>query len=297
MTGPVDTPEDDASEDIAANTSGYPTDELLDCSINDSTGVNENPFHALPENRDVTPIPEENPFKFVPENQGVTPIPEIPETEFIPENRRVAPIPEPDLHDRHVTPISEENPFDFVSENCGIAPTPDLHLHGDDGGPSEPIAWAFQRQGLGDGSAIDSRTSSLGAFGGHSPPPRSTSKCPTVVTDRQGLLQSSPVGSTPEIDVGPEPRSSPLGALREERHHYSLPATLPRLPALLPSAISDDRINPDLLRSTSAVSITSATPPNPRPIDCPASPMTAARTITLTSDHPLTTISVSRPQS
>jgi len=169
VTGPVNTPEDDASEDIAANTSGYPTDELLDRSINDSTGDNENPFHALPENRDVTPIPEENPFEFVPENQGVTPIPKIPETEFIPENRRVAPIPEPDLHDRHVTPISEENPFDFVSENCGVAPTPDLHLHGDDGGPSEPIAWAFQRQGLGDGSAIDSRTSSLGAFGGHSP--------------------------------------------------------------------------------------------------------------------------------
>ena len=98
------------------------------------------------------------------------------------------------------------------------------------------------------------------------------------------------------MDVEPEPRSSPLSTLREERHH-SPPPSPSYHPTLLPAAISDDHIDPDLLQSASAVSITGITPTDPCPIDSPASPPPTTRTITQTSDHPLTSFSISRPQS
>ena len=42
----------------------------------------------------------------------------------------------------------DENPFHDVLDTRPLTPIPDFHLQ-DDGGPSEPISWAFQRQALG----------------------------------------------------------------------------------------------------------------------------------------------------
>ena len=67
----------------------------------------------------------ENPFDFLPENRHVTPIPELGNVE-------------------------DENPFQQLSDTRPLTPIPDLHLQDDNGGPLEPISWAFQRQGLGD---------------------------------------------------------------------------------------------------------------------------------------------------
>lgn len=115
---------------------------------------------------------------------------------------------------RHVTPIPEENPFDLLPENRDITPIPDLHLHSDNGGPSEPISWAFQCQGLADALDIDPRSSPLGVFGENSSPSHSTSNPATAVRDVQ-------------VDTEPEPQGSPLSALREAYRHSPLP-TPPR---------------------------------------------------------------------
>ena len=124
----------------------------------------------------------ENPFDFLPENRHVTPIPELGN-------------------------IEDENPFQQLSDTRPLTPIPDLHLRDDNGGPSEPISWAFQRQGLGD---IDPRISPLGTFGEQSSPQRPTSPSPTAIGDipiDPNLLQLSPAGPTLQIVQSPADRS------------------------------------------------------------------------------------------
>ena len=86
-----------------------------------------------------------------------------------------------------------------------LPPTPDFSSQNDSGGPSEPISWAFRRQGLGNPFDFDPPSSPLGPFGEensslHHP----TSSSPATVWDNQidPALQSLPAVSTPP-DVNP----------------------------------------------------------------------------------------------
>jgi hypothetical protein len=38
---------------------------------------------------------------------------------------------------------------DQLPENRLLTPSPDFHLRDNNSGPSEPVSWAFKRQGLG----------------------------------------------------------------------------------------------------------------------------------------------------
>ena len=124
-------------------------DKLPACSMDD-----ENPFHDLPDNYRLTQVEppagsteDETPFHNLPDNRALIPI-------------------EPPAAGN----AEDENPFQQLSNIRPLTPTPDLHLRDDNSGPSEPIALAFQRQGLGNALDTDARSSPLGTFGEESSP-------------------------------------------------------------------------------------------------------------------------------
>jgi len=152
-------------------------DELPARSMDD-----ENPFHDLPDNHSLTEVEppagsmeDETPFHNLPDNCTLIAI-------------------EPPAGN-----VEDENPFQQLSNTCPLTPTPDLHLRDDNSGPSEPIALAFQRQGLGNALDTNPRSSPLGTFGEESSPQRPTSPSPTAIRDvpiDPTLFQLPPVGST-----------------------------------------------------------------------------------------------------
>jgi len=159
-------------------------DELPAHSMDD-----ENPFHDLPDNYPLTQVEppaggteDETPFHNLPDNHAVIPI-------------------EPPAGN-----VEDENPFQQLSNTHPLTPTPNLHLRDDNSGPSEPIALAFQRQGLGGALDTDPRSSPLGTFGEESSPQRPTSPSPTAIRDLPidpTLLQFPPAGSTLPIVGSP----------------------------------------------------------------------------------------------
>jgi len=97
--------------------------------------------------------------------------------------------------------LGDQNTFKSLSKTLPVTPIPDIHLQSDNGGPSEPISWAFRHQALGDSFDMDPQSSPLGVFGedNRSPTPSS----PAGIRDDQinpTLLQSSPAMSTPWTD-------------------------------------------------------------------------------------------------
>ena len=55
----------------------------------------------------------------------------------------------------HLTPVgTTDEPFHDVLDIRPLTPIPDFHFQ-DDGGPSEPISWAFQCQALGNPFDMD----------------------------------------------------------------------------------------------------------------------------------------------
>ena len=170
--------------------------EVAFCLPNDPTNVHDqgidkpptcymeddNPFHHLPDNYPLTELEpstgsteNENPFHHPANNRPLTPI-------------------EPPACN-----VDDENPFQQLSGTHSLSPTPDLHLQDDNSGPSEPISWAFQRQGLGDPFDMDSQSSLLGGFKEENSSQRPTSPSPTAIRDvaiDPTLLQPSPAGPT-----------------------------------------------------------------------------------------------------
>ena len=117
-------------------------------------------------------VEDENPFDQLPDNRSLTPIPDLHLRDHqLPDNHPVTPIP--DLHSRD----------DQLPDNRPLAPIAEFHLR-DNGGPSEPISWAFQRQALGNPFDAEPRSSPLGAFGEeNSSPPRPIPPSPTAVNE------------------------------------------------------------------------------------------------------------------
>jgi len=130
------------------------------------------------------------------------------------ENNNRSPTPTAPLNNCVDEPRGEEdeNPF-YLPENRPVTPVPEFHSQNDSGGPSEPISWAFRRQGLGD---VDSPMAAFGEENSSTPrpppsydhikpasPPRSTPSFPTVIKDviDPALLQPPLTASI--IDITP----------------------------------------------------------------------------------------------
>ena len=102
----------------------------------------------------------------------------------------------------HLTPAGttvDENPFHNALDIHPLTPIPDSHLQ-DDGGPSEPISWAFQCQALDNPFEMDPWSSPPGAFGEeNSSRPCPISPSPTAINEGHidpNLLKLSAVGPT-----------------------------------------------------------------------------------------------------
>jgi hypothetical protein len=148
--------------------------------VSDETTPGVEDFDELP----TSSMEDENPFDQLSDSRPLTPIPDL------------------QLRD------------DQLPDNRPITPTPDFHLQGD-GGPSEPISWAFQRQALANPLETEPRRSPLGAFGEESsPPPPPISPSPTAVSeghidpDLLKLSAAAPTSPTMQYSVARSPMTT-----------------------------------------------------------------------------------------
>ena len=179
------------------------------------------------------------------------------------------PLPAEDMPSSHV---EDENPFEALPNNRPQSPMPDFHLQDGNGGPSEPISWAFQRQGLGDLSENDPRGSPVGRFGDSLSPTSPPSAMRDDNIDRT-LSRTHEASIDPSL-LDPSPRDAsllPTAVNREE---------IPGIGALSHPSPSGSMLqvemNPFVFNATLAATL-SSTPP------------------TQTSTHPLTAFSSARP--